>query len=543
MAGRAKTGLLTIVLVTIFCHFTPGHAAGQTSGAFVPLDSWIYPALDRLAALGFVPSQTAGIRPWSRRECLRQVAEAQAILDNREDLAAATAVDIVDSLHRELAAEDGILSVESVYLRSGVIAGTPLNDSFHFGQTVRDDFGRPFGRGLNSYAGTSLRAAYGHFFAGARAELQQAGGRPAYSPEVRSSLARFDLLPPTVFGEQPSVRRARVIEGYVGAAFGPISISVGKQSLYWGPGSQAPLSFSSNAEPTQNAKLTTDAIRLPGPLRRLGTVKAEFVFGKLGGHSYTWRPWFNGQKISLKINRDLEVGFTRWSILFGAGHPMTLGALFRNLTSTASDNSNPNDRLDRGDRKGGFDFRLRVPGVRDWLTVYSDSYSDDDPSPLAAPRRAAVSPGLWLTRVPWLPALDFKIEAAATKPFFSPDHGGQFLYWNNQYRSGNTNYGFLLGNPTGRDGRSVEFKSAYWLSPRERIEGRYRQQKIASGFLPGGGTQSSGTLAFAVHYGQGWHITSAIQYERYWIPLLGGPRRNLSAWLQLSWEPYRDQLE
>jgi hypothetical protein len=27
------------------------------------------------------------------------------------------------------------------------------------------------------------------------------------------------------------------------------------------------------------------------------------------------------------------------------------------------------------------------------------------------------------------------------------------------------------------------------------------------------------------------------QYERYWIPVLGGPARNLSAWLQLSWEP------
>jgi hypothetical protein len=43
---------------------------------FVPLDSWIYPELKRLAALGYIKSQFTGLMPWTRAECRRQIDEA-----------------------------------------------------------------------------------------------------------------------------------------------------------------------------------------------------------------------------------------------------------------------------------------------------------------------------------------------------------------------------------------------------------------------------------------------------------------------------------
>src|SRR5712692_10562926 len=43
---------------------------------YVPLDSWVYSALDRLAALGLVQSGFAGMRPWTHLECARLVDEA-----------------------------------------------------------------------------------------------------------------------------------------------------------------------------------------------------------------------------------------------------------------------------------------------------------------------------------------------------------------------------------------------------------------------------------------------------------------------------------
>lgn len=43
---------------------------------YVPLNSWAYPALERLAALGYVQAAFLGMRPWTRLECARLLDEA-----------------------------------------------------------------------------------------------------------------------------------------------------------------------------------------------------------------------------------------------------------------------------------------------------------------------------------------------------------------------------------------------------------------------------------------------------------------------------------
>src|SRR5258706_12683427 len=48
---------------------------------YVPLDSWIYPALDRLSGLGLIDSGFSGVRPWTRIECARVLAEATDSVD------------------------------------------------------------------------------------------------------------------------------------------------------------------------------------------------------------------------------------------------------------------------------------------------------------------------------------------------------------------------------------------------------------------------------------------------------------------------------
>jgi len=63
------------------------------------------------------------------------------------------------------------------------------------------------------------------------------------------------------------------------------------------------------------------------------------------------------------------------------------------------------------------------------------------------------------------------------------------------------------------------------------------QAKIGGVFLPGGGTQSDATLKASLPLSENCFADVAFQYERYWIPSLGGPKRNLSGSLQLRWEP------
>ena len=42
-------------------------AATGASSTYVELDSWVYPALERLAAQGVIPYEFLGLRPWTRR--------------------------------------------------------------------------------------------------------------------------------------------------------------------------------------------------------------------------------------------------------------------------------------------------------------------------------------------------------------------------------------------------------------------------------------------------------------------------------------------
>src|SRR6202012_3203394 len=70
------------------------------------------------------------------------------------------------------------IHLESVYVRATEISGPPLTDGYHFGQTIYDDFGRPFQQGFNSIAGFSGWATAGRWVVYARAEVQHAPSGP-----------------------------------------------------------------------------------------------------------------------------------------------------------------------------------------------------------------------------------------------------------------------------------------------------------------------------------------------------------------------------
>src|SRR5262249_1840178 len=55
---------------------TPPPRAASLASPYEPLDSWVYPAFERLAALGYVHSAYLNQRPWTRLECARLVEEA-----------------------------------------------------------------------------------------------------------------------------------------------------------------------------------------------------------------------------------------------------------------------------------------------------------------------------------------------------------------------------------------------------------------------------------------------------------------------------------
>lgn len=523
----------------------------------VPMDSWVYPALERLAALGLIPTQSVAIRPWTRQECLRQLNEAEELSSAPDAYTPGLireAKRLMDDLHIELNSEPPsyeAFTLESVYARVGTIAGPALADSFHFGQTWWNDFGRPLGRGTSAILGYSLRAHRGRFFLYDRQEIQHGSGNPAETPaqnQLFNTLDSTNVVKGGPFIEpipvRPAYDRQRPIELYAGFAFAGNAISIGKQELYWGPSTMGPLAFSSNAEPTYNLRFVATRPH-PFPfLPNLGTYRFDIVLGKLSGHQYTARPWFNGQKADFNFGDNLEISFTRWSIFWGVGHPITLHSFKTNIFSfnstgdfTGEAGSPYGDREDPGDRKSNFDFRYRIPGLRKVVTIYADAYSDDDPSPIDAPRRAVWNPGVYFARLPFLPHMDLRVESVSSTGLAS-DFGGGHFFINGEYLDGNTNKGFLLGNAIGRDARAIEGRTGYWVSARTRVEGGYRQNKGGSNFLPGGATISDGFLNASYAINSRWQAQAFTQYERFLVPsYLPGSHHNTSGWLQLTWRP------
>jgi hypothetical protein len=509
--------------------------------AYEPLDSWVYPALKRLAALGYVRTQFKGLEPWTRLECLRQLDEAEYLA---QDLPSeSTPRQLIDVLKTELSRgsdQDRYAQVDSIYLRYMNISGAPLRDSYHFGQTIFNDFGRPYDQGHNLLTGATVSAVSGRFFFYAQGEYEHAPGRAANTPATQNLIALLDFNPVLPAAPVRETNRFYPLDIYAGVQLGGYALTFGKQSLWLGPGEGAPLMVSDNADPMYMLRLAhSSPFYLPGFLRVLGPVEDEYLFSKLSGHQFPARPFFNLQKISLHPTKNLEIGFTRSSLWAGVGHPFTGRSLAKNLFSF---NDNPGTSLglsDPGDRKSGVDFTYRVPGLRNWLTIYADAYSDDDPSPIASPRRAAISPGIYLSHVPGIPKMDLRVESVNTETLSAFDRGGGFLYFNVTYHDSNLQKGFLFGNSTGRDGRAYQAWSTYHFAPGRTLEFSYRELKVGSAFLPGGGTQSDAITKVAWRIGPEWTIDSFVQYERWLVPALRPTAQtDISSSIQVTFHPH-----
>jgi len=517
----------------------------SNGSTYVELDSWIYPALERLAALGYIHSEFLAMRPWTRIECAELVEEAG---DNirAERIDSSEANQLYDALLREFRSGEEASSadiepsvhVESVYAGATNISGPPLTDSYHFGQTVINNFGRPYEQGFNSVSGFSGWSTTGRFAIYTRGEYQHSPPSPGYSGSVQNLIAALDGTPLQPANGIPATNQFRLLDTYVAANLAGWDLAFGKQSLWWGPAQGSALLFSDNAEPIYMFRASRIApFTLPWILHWLGPMKWDLFFGKLSGNVYPPRPLIHGEKISFKPTRNLELGFSRTVEMGGVGRPLTLGHLALSYFSlTSPTNETPN--TDPGKRTGGFDLTYRVPFVRDWLTFYLDSLADDDPSPLANPRRAGINPGLYLTRFPKIPKLDLRVEGVNTNTP-SSSAGGHFIYFDTFYRQLYTNKNNLIGSWIGREGQGIQAWSEYWFSPRSTLQFGYRHAKVASDFIPRGETLNDGSVEANWWVHKDLSVSAFVQYEKWLAPVLAPTMQsNWTSSIQISFQPH-----
>ena len=573
----ASLGSPTPVSTTDACE---SDAAGSP---YIPVDSWIYPAVMRLYSLGYVDSVYLGMRPWTRSSVSNMLNEVSSRIEDYDSGPATDEAEkIYGALSRELhydaqnqcLAPVDRLRVESVYSVVRGISGTPLRDSYHLGSTIINDYGRPYQGGFNNYSGVSGYASAGRFLLHVRGEFHEAPSATGYSNALAQTLANQDVgvfpiadnpatgspyIQTTIpQGPIAATTDARFIEAYASYRLLNHEISFGKQDDWLGPGMGGGMAYSNNAENIYSFRINrTEPLYIPLLSYLTGPFRYEFLVGSLKGHTYPNDPWVHLEKISLRPTANLEFGFERTVIWGGKGHePINLHTFLRSFFSlTAGTPAAKITSADPGARFGAFDFSYRLPFVRNWLTLYSDSEVHDDLSPIDAPRRASWRPGLYLSHVPGIPRLDLRVEAASTDPpiaIVTP--GGHFMYYEGVQQQGYTNQGQLFGDWIGRDDKGGQGWITYHLSGNEWIQISVRNQKAAKEFIPGGTTYIPGTTTYPLggttlndisfqvvkRIGKDFEVNGNFAYERWKAPIyLSGQQTVTTTTIQLTWFPER----
>ena len=528
---------------------------------YVPLDSWIYPAMERLAALGLLSNEFMGLRPWTRRECVRMLGDAADQLPTATTETGESAA-LVESLQREFRSEiegsdpsNEVLRLESLYSRTEHISGPPLLDGYTFAQTQVNDFGRPYGEGWSTVSGFSAYGTRGRWVAYVRAEEQTAPSVPALPLATRQIVQQVDFYPQLPPGTaQPSTYNLNLLDAYVGVMESNWFISFGKQSLLWGPGDGGSLTLSNNSAPINMFRISrATPVKLPSILGWLGPLRSEFFFGQLAGtefvlapsgfvgqfgQSLSPQPFINGQKLSFRPTRNLEFGFFRTTIYGGPGYPLTWHTFLRSLFSTANETAGSSNKP--GNRTAGLDINYRLPGLRNFVTLYLDGYTDDQFSPIAYADRSAWRGGLYFPQFPRLHKLDLRVEGVYTDNPIGGNVGHGFYYFNFTWRSGYTNNGNLIGSWIGREGQGAQAWSNYWFTSRNRLQFNFRHQKVSQEFIPGGGTLTDVGTRADYWVRPNLSFSAAVQYERWLFPVIEpNAQRNVTASVEILFQPQK----
>ena len=512
--------------------------------------------------MGLIDSGFAGMRPWTRNECMRLLGEAdEHINDGTGGSEAEKIYHLLEmEFHGELENAGGDrphAKVESVYARVTNISGQPLTGGNYFGQTITNDFGRPYQEGFNSVDGVSAWTTSGRWAAYIRAEYQHSSSAPPEPLSARQFMASFDRLP----GVPPAtpfaaVNQVQLLDAYAGLTFDNWQVSFGKQSLWWSPTQSGPLMFSNNVEPINMFRISrVSPFKLPSILGWLGPMRVEWFLGQFTGHEFVHddqaglvgqlgrpldrQPLIHGEKITFKPTPNFEFSVYETTVFDGGPTPLTWHTFLRSYKGFTVPVVNTPGTSDITDPRSGVDFAYRVPRLRKWLTFYGDAFTEDEYSPLGYPRKSAIQGGIYLPQIPGIPKFDLRLEGGTTAPVDFPECQGCF-YDNDRYPGGSyVNNGNLVGSWLGRGGQGERVWSTYWLSSRNKIQVQFRHQKVDGDYLPRGGTLNDGGVSVEIQIKPEVTVSGLVQYEKWSFPILTpGVQSNVATSLQLTFWPH-----
>ena len=524
---------------------------------YIPMDSWIYPAMSRLYSLGYANTVFLTMRPWTRQSLLHMLDASENEIRNGDS---EEAKEILASARREVADETAgpldrglVYGAKSVYTRLMGISGTSLRDSYHLGQTIENDYGRPYQPGFNDLTGFSALAERGRFSLFFRGEYQHAPSAVGYSQALTTTLSNLDSIPYSGYnlnqatiptGPIAAQNPFRILEATLSFHLLGHEISGGKSDAWLGPAQGGAMAWSNNAENIYSFRIDrVEPLHIPLLSDVLGPIRYEFYYGSLKGHTDPNSPYVHAEMFAFKPTKNFEFSFERTVIFGGEGHvPVTIHTFLRSffsLADTEGVEATKFDARDPGARFSDFGVNYRLPFMRKSVTFYVDSFAHDDVTPISAPRRAAFRTGLYLSHFKALPRLDLRVEAADTDCRTSRCTAGQFYYYEGIQLQGYTNKGFIFGDPIGREGKGGHAWLTYHLSGSEFVALEYLNKKNDNDFIASGTTQNQFKVTAVKRFlHDNLELNAWFQYERWKAPIyLTGQRNDTTSAIQLTFFP------
>jgi hypothetical protein len=394
----------------------------------VPLDHWSYDAVDKLAGYGLIDGAMLTIKPISRIEMARHIAQAMCQLEH-EDNPPTVLTAILERLKREFAEELALVgALDGPYGGSFV---KPVEDPYVKYLYARSEPDIENVRGDVFHEGSNYRAGFatrGQFFDQFAFYLH-----PEY---VDSSAEDGD---------------ADLIEGYVKGMVGPIEIEAGKDSMWWGPGHHGSILMSNNARPFTMVKVTNpQPLELPWIFKGLGPFRAEWFWTDLGEDRILPHTKLSGIRVNIKPTPLLEFGASRVVMFGGQGLPqvdlLDYAKMFLSTSEQATNN-----------QLAGFDASLLVPLPRNPLLrsvkIYGDAAGEDESGGL--PSKWSYLMGVQLNDILRTGRTDVRFEYTRTH---------EVLYQHSIYTSGYTYDDRFIGDFVGPDARDLFVQVSHYLT-------------------------------------------------------------------------------
>lgn len=289
--------------------FAPQSALANPVSAPLSLDSWIYPAIDKLSGLGVIDSALQGSRPYSRLEAARLTVEA------RQKTTLGSHPPVVEELLRRLEFE-----LHEQLVELGVAQGSASSGYFkplrHVSARYIYQEGTPSAvPGINSRQFSLNTNNFGIDYD------EHHKGEFVFDGDARvGGIFLLHWRPLYLAGDEGD--SFRLLEGKAAVSLGPLELSAGRQSLWWGQGHHGSLILTNNAKPLDMVRLTNPApVLLPWFLHRLGPFRFDLFVSRLEDERIVPEPWFGGLRLNFKPFPWLELGAARTVMFGGEGRP------------------------------------------------------------------------------------------------------------------------------------------------------------------------------------------------------------------------------